>query len=297
MELRRLDKSPGPSPLPSPRLGGERDIGAAASSRIEVRRQRRKSVCGRGEDISFVAIAVLASLDGQPQERAAMDFVFMLTRNDATVENALELIEIARPLGLRHIGFKDVGADASTLQSLVAAIRATGASPWMEVVSTTREAELGSIALARELGVDLLMGGVHVEEGSRILEGSATRYLPFAGKPSGHPTRLSGSAADVEADCRAFAAMGCAGVDILAYRATEAEPIELVAACRRGFSEKGAVVVAGSVNSADRIAAIRAAGADAFTIGTAVIEASYAPGAGPLAAQLKAVQADCRAAG
>ena len=34
----------------------------------------------------------------------------MLTRNDATVENALDFVEIARPLGLKHIGFKDVGA-------------------------------------------------------------------------------------------------------------------------------------------------------------------------------------------
>ena len=83
------------------------------------------------------------------------------------------------------------------------------------------------------------MGGVHVEEGLRILKGSATRYLPFAGKPSGHPTQLGGSAAEVEAQCRAFAEKGCAGVDILAYRATEAEPLDLIAACRRGLSEKG----------------------------------------------------------
>jgi hypothetical protein len=222
-----------------------------------------------------------------------MDFVFMLTRNDATVENALDLVEIARELGLRHIGFKDVGAEEPMLSRLTAAIRAAGASPWMEVVATTREAELRSVTLGRDLGVDLLMGGVHVEEALRILEGSATRYLPFAGKPSGHPTRLAGSAGEVEAQCRAFAGMGCAGVDILAYRATEAEPLDLIAACRRGFLEKGAVVVAGSVNSAERVAAVRAAGADAFTIGTAAIDASYAPGAGPLAAQLRAVLADC----
>ena len=162
----------------------------------------------------------------------------MLTRNDATVENALDLIEIARPLGLKHIGFKDVGADASLLQRLTAANRAAGASPWMEVVSTTREAELRSVALARDLGVDLLMGGVHVEEGLRILKGIATRYLPFAGKPSGHPTRLGGKAAEVEAQCRTFAAKGCAGVDILAYRRNEAEPLDLIAACRRGLSRK-----------------------------------------------------------
>jgi hypothetical protein len=224
-----------------------------------------------------------------------MDFVFMLTRNDSTVENALDLVEIARALGLRHIGFKDVGADAPMLMRLTAAIRAAGASPWMEVVATSREAELRSVALGRALGVDHLMGGVHAEEALRILDGSPTRYLPFAGKPSGHPTRLGGSAAEVEAQCRTFAAMGCAGVDILAYRATEAEPLDLVAACRRGFGEKGVVVAAGSVNGAERIASVRAAGADAFTIGTAAIEGSYAPGSGPLRAQLEAVLADCRA--
>jgi hypothetical protein len=217
----------------------------------------------------------------------------MLTRNDATVENALDFVEIARPLGLKHIGFKDVGADSGLLRRLTAAIREAGASPWMEIVATTREAELRGVELGRELGVAMLMGGVHVEEALKILDGSATRYLPFAGAPSGHPTRLGGSAPEVEAQCRAFARQGCAGVDILAYRATEAEPLDLVAACRRGLLDQGAVVVAGSVNSAERIAAVRAAGADAFTIGTAAIDGSYAPGAGPLAAQLQAVLADC----
>ncbi len=222
-----------------------------------------------------------------------MDFVFMLTRNDATVENALDLVEIARELGLSHIGFKDVGAEAAVLRRLTAAIRAAGATPWMEVVSTTREAELRSVSLGRDLGVDVLMGGVHVEEALKILDGCAIRYLPFAGKPSGHPTRLGGSAEEVEAQCRAFARQGCGGVDILAYRATEAEPLDLVAACRRGFLDSGVVVAAGSVNSAERVAALRAAGADAFTIGTAAIECAYAPGAGSLMAQLRAVLADC----
>jgi hypothetical protein len=219
----------------------------------------------------------------------------MLTRNDATVENALDFVEVARPLGLKHIGFKDVGADSGLLRRLTAAIREAGASPWMEIVATTHDAELRGVELGRELGVAMLMGGVHVEEALKILDGSATRYLPFAGAPSGHPTRLGGSAPEVEAQCRAFARQGCAGVDILAYRATEAEPLDLVAACRRGLLDQGAVVVAGSVNSAERIAAVRAAGADAFTIGTAAIDGSYAPGAGPLAAQLQAVLADCRA--
>ena len=226
-----------------------------------------------------------------------MDFIFMLTRDDATVANALDLVETVRPLALKHIGFKDVGADPETLRRLAAGIRQAGASVWMEIVSTSHDGELASIALGRDLGVDFLMGGVAAEDGVRLLQGSPTRYLPFAGKPVGHPTRLGGSPHEVEAHCRVFAALGCAGVDILAYRATEAAPLDLVAACRRGFGDKGKVVVAGSIDCAERIAAVRAAGADAFTIGTAAIDGSYAPGAGPLEAQLRAVLRDCAAAG
>jgi imidazole glycerol phosphate synthase subunit HisF len=56
-------------------------------------------------------------------------------------------------------------------------------------------------------------------------------------------------------------------------------------------------VVAGSVNTPERIRAVAEAGADAFTIGTAAIDGSYAPGAGGLAAQLAAIFRDCQAAG
>ena len=225
-----------------------------------------------------------------------MDFIFMLTRDDATVANALDLLEQARPLGLDHIGFKDVGADAETLRRLASAIRDAGASVWMEIVSTSRDDELRSIALGRDLGVDFLMGGVGAEEGVRVLQGSATRYLPFAGNPVGHPTTLGGAPEEVEAHCRSFAALGCAGVDILAYRATEAEPLDLVAACRRGFGASGRVVAAGSIDCATRVAPVRAAGADAFTLGRAAIDGSFAPGAGSLQAQLRAVLRDCAAA-
>ena len=164
-----------------------------------------------------------------------MDFIFMLTMNDATVADALKLVEIARPIGLKHIGFKDVGVEPEVLAQLTAAIRDAGASVWMEVVSTTREEELKSLRLARQLEVDAVMGGVFVDEALRLLAGSALKYLPFSGRPSGHPTALGGSPEEVEAHCRAFVEQGCAGTDLLAYRATEAEPLDLIAAARRGL--------------------------------------------------------------
>ena len=225
-----------------------------------------------------------------------MDFVFMLTRNDATVGDALDLVAVARPLGLRHIGFKDVGAEPAFLARLATAIREAGAQVWMEVVAVPPDDQRRAFTLARDIGVDWLMGGACPADALRTLQGGKARHLPFAGRPEGHPTRLGGQAAEIEAQCRDLAAMGCAGVDILAYRATEAEPLDLIAACRRGLPDGARVVVAGSIDSAARIAAIRAAGADAFTIGTAAIDGAYAPGAGPLEAQLRAVLADCERA-
>ena len=221
-----------------------------------------------------------------------MNFIFMLTRNDATVADALEILPRLDRLGLGHIGFKDVGAAPETLRTLAAGIRQSGARAWMEIVSIGAAAERRSLALAREIGVEAVLGGTEIEAGLAELAGSGISYFPFIGRPEGHPTRLGGDAALVEAQARAAVARGAAGVDLLAYRAYEADPIELIGAARRGLGAAGQLVVAGSVSSPQRIAAIRAAGADAFTIGAAALEGVYAPGAGPLEAQLAAILAD-----
>jgi hypothetical protein len=194
------------------------------------------------------------------------------------------------------VGFKDIGVPPETLAALNKAIRASGATTYMEVVSTTPEACLNSARVAKELGVDRLLGGTDVAAVQQILKGSSTRYYPFPGFPRGHPTKLAGKPDDVEAQCRAFMGQGCAGADLLAYRATEADPLDLVRAARKGLG-KGTLIVAGSVNSATQIRALTDAGADAFTIGSAVFDGSYAPDSGSILSQLARIQTDCAAAG
>jgi hypothetical protein len=225
-----------------------------------------------------------------------MDFIFMLTRDDRTVQDCLELIDLIRPVGLKHVGFKDVGVSPEVLSALAKAIHASGATSYMEVVSTTPEACLASARVARDLGVNRLLGGTQVDEILDILAGSGTEYFPFPGRPVGHPTKLGGTPAEVEAQCRGFVTKGCAGCDILAYRATEADPIDLVKAARHGLGPDKYLIVAGAVTSAERIRAVEAAGADAFTIGTAVFNGSYSPTKGSILSQLRDVLADCEMA-
>jgi hypothetical protein len=226
-----------------------------------------------------------------------MDFIFMLTQRDRTVPAPLEVLDLIRPLGLRHIGFKDIGVPPQELAKLAESIRAMGAVSYMEVVSTGQNDCLHSARIARELGVDRLLGGTQVDEILAILDGSATAYFPFPGRPIGHPTRLAGTPEEVEAQCRAFMDKGCPGADLLAYRATEADALDLVAASRRGLGPTGYLIVAGSVNTAEQIRALKMAGADAFTIGSAVFDHSFSPRKPSICSQLEDIVAACASIG
>jgi thiamine monophosphate synthase len=204
-----------------------------------------------------------------------MDFILMLTRNDRTIEDASGVIDAACELGVRHVGFKDVGVPPAVMQELAAKIRHCGGVSYLEVVSTTPEATRQSLTVGRMLGIDHILGGTDLDAARQIL-GDLGRYFPFPGRPVGHPTWLEGSAALVARHCAAARAAGCGGVDLLAYRATEADPLDLVRAAREALPE-GLLIVAGSVHSTRQIHELAAAGADAFTIGSAVFDGSFSP--------------------
>lgn len=222
-----------------------------------------------------------------------MDFIFMLTRDDQTIEDCLGVMDAIESVDLQHIGFKDVGVDTVTLEELNRRIKERGATSYMEVVSTSAEACLNSARAALEVGVDRLLGGTDVDEALGIVSGSGISYYPFPGFPHDHPTKLGGAPDDVAAHCRQFMNKGCAGVDLLAYRDTEADPLALVRACKKALGE-GYLIVAGSVDSPEKIHDLAAAGADAFTIGSAVFDGSYAPRKGAIRSQLEDVLAACR---
>ena len=224
-----------------------------------------------------------------------MEFIFMLTRRDQTVEDARQILDMAVTTGVRRIGFTDMGASRDALQSLVDAIRDAGATSYMEVVSTTDDAVRRSMATARAIGVDYVLGSQDLALAREMLEDGLARFCPFPGRPRGHPTVLDGTPEDVARDCRAFAEAGCAGVDLLAYRATQADPLELVKAARANLPGRE-LIVAGSVDSPTRIHALADAGADAFTMGSAIFDGSFSPTKGSFISQLQDVLEACATA-
>jgi hypothetical protein len=220
-----------------------------------------------------------------------MDFILMLTRNDRTVEDAGCIVDAACEIGVRHVGFKDVGVAPSTMRDVVDRVHRHGGTCYLEVVSTTSEAVERSLEAGRSLGVDRVLGGTDLDAAGRILGGLA-RYFPFPGRPIGHPTRLGGTPELIAQHCREAQRRGCGGVDLLAYRATEAEPLDLVHAARDALPG-ATLIVAGSVHCAQQIRDLARAGVDAFTIGSAVFDGSFSPSKGALRGQLLDILEAC----
>src|SRR5438552_4148237 len=122
----------------------------------------------------------------------APEFIFMLTRHDRTIADARERLDEVLALGLRHVGFKDVGLPFEEMQLIADAALAAGAMLYLEVVSLDAASEIASAQAALRLGAHVLMGGTRPHAVLPVLRGAPIRYFPFAGRISGHPSVLEG---------------------------------------------------------------------------------------------------------
>ena len=214
------------------------------------------------------------------------EFVFMLTHGDRTIEHAAEVVPELADTGLRYVGFKDVGADATRQRELTALAHDIGFEVMLEVVSTSKEDELASLHAAAAAGVDWVLGGTHASDGAGILP-DAVRYCPFPGKVVHHPSVLLGTIDEIADDAEKLTALDhVSGLDLLAYRHPTADHEALIREVVRRSS--GPVIVAGSIATIDRVLAVSDAGAWGFTSGSAIFD-GLLPGAPSVADQVRRV--------
>ena len=220
-------------------------------------------------------------------------FIFMLTRNDRTVPDASQQLQTALGLGVRHIGFKDIGLPLEQLKGLNVAIKAGGATSYLEVVSLDRESEIDSARAAAEIGVDVLLGGTRVDDVLPIIKDTGIQYFPFPGRITGHPSVLEGTIEEIVESAKTIAGRdGVHGLDLLAYRSAQNVP-ELMKAVCAAVSKP--VYIAGSIATPERIAIVQSAGAAGFTIGTAALDGKYPANGKDVPSQLAAIIRDVAA--
>jgi hypothetical protein len=217
-----------------------------------------------------------------------LGFIFMATRRDCTIPDACARIDEALELGVRNIGFKDIGLPRAELKELAGAIRTGGGRVFLEVVSLDRESELHAARAAADFGVDWLLGGLRAEEVAPIARAAGLNYAPFPGEVVGHPSALVGSIAAIVASAERLCAIaGVGGLDLLAYRRAGDPPALMRAVV--GAVDKP-VIVAGSINDPARIGVVSACGAAGFTIGSAAIDGDFPAPGRDFAAQIRAIQ-------
>jgi hypothetical protein len=213
--------------------------------------------------------------------------IFMLTRDDRTVPNPLEVWGQVEGTGLRYVGVKDVGISPATLKEFTDAAHAGGCEVMLELVSGDADAELGSAGAGIDAGVDYLLGGAAVERVAALARGEAARYMPFGGTVRGHPLELVGEPDEIASHACALVQLeGVDGVDLLAFR-HRGEPERVIAATVA--ASPAPVVVAGSVDSVDRARRVSELGAWGFTVGTAILAGTFAPSAPGVRAQVEAL--------
>lgn len=195
--------------------------------------------------------------------------IIMLTYNDKTVSNALEIFDQCKELSVECWGFKNVGLPVEKMKKLVINMKETKKTTFLEVVTYNEKSCLDAAKLALECQFDYFMGTNYFESVHNLLKDKPIKYFPFCGKVSGSPSILEGSIQEIIDDVKFMGEKGVDGVDLLAYRYTgDAEKLA------QQFIEsiKIPVVLAGSINSFDRLDKMKEYNPWGFTIGTAFFD-------------------------
>jgi len=202
------------------------------------------------------------------------ELIVMLTHNDRTVENAIEVFEAAKDAPARYWGFKEVGLPEDQMKLLVDKMREAGKKTFLEIVAYTEEECLEGARLGIRCGFDGVMGTLYFDSIKATCDAAGVEYLPFVGKISGRPSILEGTIEGIIDEALDLVQnKGIKGIDLLGYRFT-GDAVKLNAEFVKAIPVP--VCLAGSVASFERLDEVKATGAWAYTIGGAFFDKKFA---------------------
>lgn len=206
--------------------------------------------------------------------------IYMLTKDDVTIPNALEVVDEIMDTNLRYIGFKDPqegGLSPDKYKPLMAKLRETDMEIFIEVVSESEELNLRSAKLAVDLGVDFVCGGTFIDSSMQAIAGTDIGFFPYIGEIVGHPCVLEGTIKGMVEEGKMVKKKGIAGINLLAYRREPASEVPLlIQEVQKAVGLP--LIIAGSINSFERIDKMKELGVWTFTIGGAIQDGIFVPG-------------------
>ena len=200
------------------------------------------------------------------------NLIVMLTYNDLTVSDAHEIFLKHKDTCAEYWGFKEEGLPVHDMQALFLCMKEHGKKTVLEVVAYTPEECMHGAEMAVACGVDILMGTVYADEINALCKEHGILYMPFVGKVYERPSVLEGTAEEMIAEANAYIEKGAFGIDLLGYRYT-GDAAALNRAVVNGV--KGAVCLAGSVNSHARLDEVKETCPWGFTVGSAFFDKQF----------------------
>jgi len=201
--------------------------------------------------------------------------IIMLTYNDKTVSNALEVFDQCKDLPVKYWGFKNVGLPVEKMKKLVSNMKKAKKTAFLEVVTYDEKSCIDAAKLAIDCQFNYLMGTIYFESVHNLLKDKNIKYSPFCGKVSGSPSILEGSIQEIIDKAKLIEKKGVDGFDLLAYRYVgNAEKLA------KEFIKtiKIPVILAGSINSFDRLDKVKQFNPWGFTLGTAFFDKKFVRG-------------------
>lgn len=193
--------------------------------------------------------------------------IVMLTYNDKTVENALEIFNECKNLDVDFWGIKTDPLPLEKMSEFVQAVHAINKIAVFESVCYTEEEGISDARKAAHCKCDILMGTVFSNTINSYCKENGIKYMPFIGRPSLVPSILNGTPEEIAADINSAITNGTFGVDFLAYRHTKNAKTILDQVLTS--NNKTNICIAGSVDSFKKLDQIKKLNASFFTIGSA----------------------------
>jgi imidazole glycerol phosphate synthase subunit HisF len=127
--------------------------------------------------------------------------------------------------------------------------------------------------------------GTYPNQTLPLVKGTGIKYFPYIGKIVGHPCLLRGTIKGIVEDGNRVEDMGVDGINLLAYR-YDGDVGKLIPSVQKAV--KIPLIVAGSINSFERVREMVKLDVWAFTIGAAILEKKFIAD-GTLSDQIQAV--------
>lgn len=195
----------------------------------------------------------------------------METYNDMTRTDAIPVYKEIRNTKVKFIGFKDIGLPMTQLKELHMMMKKDGRTTFLEVVSASEKETIQSTKVALELGVDYLIGGTFIDATLSLIKNTKIKYFPYVGKIVDHPCKLRGSIVDIVNDTKKVKEKGIPGINLLAYRYNGDVELLIEKISAVGLP----MIVAGSIDSYERVKKMKEMNIWAFTIGGAIFDKKF----------------------